>query len=131
MYKIFGWLNVSLVVIMISPFILRWINTHVFKSPNPALAKIVKFLRTLHKILGGLLLASAITHAILALSAWRWHTGIILGITAELAAIFAVLFYIFKKKWLFLTHRIIAVVAILLLLVHLIFPSAMYSIFGI
>ena len=131
MYKIFGWINVALVIIMISPFVLRWINAHAFKVPKAASTKLVNALRTLHKILGGLLLASAVTHAILALSAWQWHTGIILGIAAELAAIFAVMFYIFKKKWLFLTHRIIAGVVILLLLVHLIFPSAMYSIFGL
>ncbi len=131
MYKIFGWINVAIVIIMISPFILRWLNSHVFKSDKPALAMIVNMLRTLHKILGGLLFASVITHAVLALGAWRWHTGIILGIAAATAAILAIMFYIFKKKWLFLTHRILAGVAILLLLVHLIFPSALYYIFGV
>lgn len=131
MYKIFGWINVAIVIIMISPFVLQWLNSHVVKSDKPALAKIANALRTLHKILGGLLFASVITHAVLALGAWRWHTGIILGITAATTAMFAILFYVFKKKWLFTTHRILAGVTILLVLVHLIFPSALYYIFGV
>lgn len=128
MYRVFGWINVALVILMILPFLVRWLNTRYIK--NDMLKKQLNKYRFMHKVFGALLLASIVTHAILALGTWQWHTGTILGISAVLAVIAAILFYTFKKKWLFILHRVLAVILIALLLVHLIFPSAIYYIFG-
>ena len=128
MYRVFGWINVALVILMILPFFVRWLNTRYIK--NDMLKKQLNKYRFMHKVFGGLLLASIVTHAVLALGTWQWHTGTILGISAVLAVTAAILFYTFKKKWLFILHRVLAVILIALLLVHLIFPSAIYYIFG-
>ncbi len=128
MYRLFGWINVALVVLMISPFFVRWLNKKYIKN-DMLKTQLFKY-RIFHKVFGVLLLASIITHAILALGTWQWHTGTVLGITAVVTALAAVSFYTFKKKWLFVLHRVLAALLILLLLVHLIFPSAIYHIFG-
>ena len=128
MYRVFGWINVALVVLMLAPLFLRWLNRKYIK--NDMLKKQLNKYRVLHKVFGGLLVASIVTHAFLALGTWQWHTGTVLGITAGVTVLAAVAFYTFKKKWLFVLHRVLAVLLVLLLLVHLIFPSAIYYIFG-
>ena len=128
MYRLFGWINVALVILMIAPFFVRWLNKKYIKN-DVLKIQLFKY-RVLHKVFGVLLLASIIIHAVLALGTWQWHTGTVLGITAIVTVLAAVSFYTFKKKWLFVLHRVLAVLLILLLLVHLIIPSAIYHIFG-
>ena len=131
MYRIFGWINVAVVAVMIAPFVLRWISLRLGKSKQSAVNKCFRFMRRLHKPLGGLLFASALVHAVLVLSGWRLHTGTILGFIVIIISIFGLLFFAVKKKWVVSTHKIFAYILIALVLVHLIFPSAIYQLFGV
>lgn len=131
MYAVIGWFNVAFVVIMTGPFWLRLINKHAFQNKNKALAKLAKLLRTVHKPLGIAIVVLAIIHGILALGALRLHTGTIAGIMLIATAVLGGTFYRLKKKPLLIAHRTMALLFALFVLVHLIFPSAIWSLFGI
>ena len=131
MYVIIGWFNVAAVVIMTAPFWLRLINMHVFHNKNKALARLAKLLRTVHKPLGIAILVLAVVHGILALGALRLHTGTIAGIMLIATAALGGSFYRLKKKPLLIAHRTLALLFALFVLVHLIFPSAVWSLLGI
>lgn len=130
MYKLFGWLNIAIVAFMILPFILRKLNALFFKKKGVYL-RIIKLLRKLHKPLGAVLFVVIVIHGISALGTWRLHTGMILGIMSAITMVFGMSFYILKKKWLYSLHKILVAILVVLLLIHLIFPSAVYYIFGI
>ena len=131
MYAVIGWFNVAFVVIMTAPFWLRLVNKHAFQNKNKALAKLAKLLRTVHKPLGIAIVVLAVVHGILALGALRLHTGTIAGIMLIITAVLGGSFYGLKKKPVLIAHRTMALLFALLVLVHLIFPSAIWSLFGI
>lgn len=119
MYKALGITNVILVIIITSPFWLRFLNKHVFHNNSAPLKKLIKFLRKLHKPLGALLALSGITHGYLALGTIRLHTGSVLWTMILITALLGVLFYIKKKAVFFKWHRRAAFAVVLLVLVHL------------
>lgn len=131
MYAVIGWFNVAFVIIMTAPLWLRLINKRAFHNKNKALAKLTKTLRTVHKPLGIAIVVLAVVHGILALGALRLHTGTIAGIMLIITAVLGGSFYRLKKKPLYIAHRTVALVFALFVLVHLIFPSAIWSLFGI
>lgn len=131
MYAVFGWINISLITLMLLPFAIFNLNSLLFKKKVSVYLKLAKFLRKLHRYLGIPLVISVIYHGFLALGSFRLHTGTILGIMLIVVAIFGMIFILFKKKWAFKTHKLLAILLMLLLILHLIFPSALYYIFGI
>ena len=131
MYAVIGWFNVAAVVVMTAPFWLRLINKHAFHNKSKALARLIKILRAVHKPLGIAILVLAIVHGILALGSLRVHTGTIAGIMLIITAVLGGSFYRLKKRPLFIAHRTMALLFALFVLVHLIFPSAVWSLFSI
>lgn len=131
MYAVIGWFNVAAVVVMTAPYWLRLVNKYSFKNKNTVLARFIKTLRKIHKPLGLALLVLVIIHGILALGAFRLHTGTFAGIVLIVTAALGGSFYLFKKKPLLIAHRTAAALLVLLILLHLIFPSALWYIFGI
>ena len=126
MYSILGWLNVVILGVLVSPFVLNYINKNILNSKSKSIKKIVKFLRNLHKPLCITLAVVAIVHGYLALGNIRLHTGTILYISIIITATFGGSFYKFRKKILFKMHKFFAGISLLLLLLHLIYPSAVY-----
>ena len=126
MYAFLGWLNVAFLVIMMAPYWLRFLNKRVLHLKDGAYGKTVKVLRAIHKPLGLSILTIALLHGYLALGALRLHTGSILWMVLFITAAFGALFYFTKKKSLFAWHKGMVIGVILLLLLHLIYPSAVY-----
>lgn len=131
MYIFLGWLNVGLLTVMTAPVWLRFLNRHTLRLKGGAYGKTIKFLRALHKPLGAAVIVIAVIHGYLALGALRLHTGTILWLSIFVAAVLGASFYYTKKRPLFLWHRRWVLLVLLLLLIHLLFPSAVYHIFGI
>jgi hypothetical protein len=131
MYAVLGWVNIAAIVVMTAPLWLRLISKYSFKNKNKALLRFIKALRTVHKPLGLALVASVIVHGFLALGALRLHTGTIAGIMLIVTAALGGTFFRLKKKPVLIAHRISASLLTLLVLVHLIFPSALWQLFGI
>lgn len=126
MYVWLGWLNVAFLAVMTAPYWLRFLNQRTLRLKDGAYGKTIKVLRALHKPLGVAVVLIAAVHGYLALGAFRLHTGTILGTSVLLTALFGLSFYLAKKKFLFTWHKRLALLSILLLLVHLLFPGAVY-----
>ena len=127
MYVFLGWLNVALITVMTAPFWFRMLNNHTLRLRGGGYAKTIKVLRGMHKPLGALILLITLYHGYLALGALRLHTGTIAGTLVLITAILGSLFFMTKKKSFFLWHKRFAFLLVLLLLIHLLFPGAVYS----
>jgi len=126
MYEVLGWLNVAFLALMTAPYWLRFLNSRFLHVKGGAYAQIIKVLRKVHKPLGIAILLIAVLHGYLALGALRLHTGTILWTTLFITAGFGSLFYFTKKKPLFVWHKRLVLIALALLLLHLLYPSAVY-----
>ena len=130
MYSILGWLNVIIIGILVSPFILRFLNTKILKSKSNNFKNTIKFLRKLHKPLGLTLAVAALIHGYLALGSIRLHTGSLLYFSIIITALFGGSFYRLKKKILFTWHKRFAFISFVLLMVHLFYPNALFYLFN-
>jgi hypothetical protein len=126
MYSILGWLNVVILGVLVTPYVLNFANRKFLKFKNKSLKNIVKVFRKFHKPLGLTLAVVAIVHGYLALGSLRIHTGSLLYLSVIITAAFGGSFYKLKKRVLFKMHKIFAGISILLLLLHLFYPSAIY-----
>ena len=130
MYVIIGWFLVAAVIVLTAPFWLRYLSK-LFKWQGPAMKRLIKFLRALHKPLGAAAVVLVIVHGLLALGALRLHTGTLAGLFLVITAVLGGSFYRLKKKALFSLHKRAALVFAILIIVHLLFPSAVYQLLGI
>lgn len=126
MYSVLGWLNVVILGVILSPFALNFLNRRLFKTQNKIFRDTVKFLRRLHKPFGVAMAVLALVHGYLALGGIRIHTGSLLYASIFMTALLGGSFYRLKKRTLFIWHRRMALVSFLLLLLHLLYPSALY-----
>ncbi|WP_422484884.1 hypothetical protein [Gudongella sp. DL1XJH-153] len=126
MYSVLGWLNVVILGVILSPYILNFLNRKFFKTQNKAFRDTVKILRRLHKPLGVAIAVFALVHGYLALGGFRLHTGSLLYLSIFLTALLGGSFYKLKKKTLFVWHKRMALLSFLLLILHLFYPSALY-----
>lgn len=126
MYGFLGFLNIALLAVMTSPFWLRVLNDHSLHLKGGTYGKALKFLRMIHKPLGASILIIASIHGYLALGAIRLHTGVLLLLAILGTAILGFSFFLLKKRSLFVWHRRLVTVIIFFLLLHLLFPSALY-----
>lgn len=122
-YKILGFINIALVVIITAPYWLRVLNTKLFHIKQPWFQKLLKVLRPLHKILAFVLLASIGVHGYLALGAFQLHTGTLAAAAFLLTAVMGILFFFLHKGGLLKAHRALVLISIILVAVHLLFPK--------
>lgn len=130
MYKILGIINVALILVITSPYWLRRLGKRFFPKRKIASTKLMKVLRSVHKPFGVCLLLITLIHGYLALGALRLHTGTLAGIMVLATVVLGLLFYK-KKKAVFLKwHKRAALLMVLLTLLHLFVPNAIYYIFS-
>ncbi|WP_333652459.1 hypothetical protein [Lacrimispora sp.] len=129
MYKILGIINVLLIIVITSPYWLRRLGQRFFPKRKIASTKLIKVLRAVHKPFGLCLLLITLIHGYLALGAFRLHTGTLVGIMVLVTVVLGLLFYRKKKAVFFKWHKRAALLMVLLTLLHLFFPNAIYYIF--
>lgn len=129
MYSVLGWLNAGILVILLSPFLLNFLNKHIIKTKSNGFRDLIKILRRFHKPLGVALAILAPIHGYMALGGFRLHTGTLLYLSAFATAALGGSFYRLKKRVLFQWHKKMAAVTVVLLLIHIIFPSALFYLF--
>ena len=117
--SILGYLNLALMVCLLSPFLLRRLNRHVFQSKNQQLGKTASVFARAHPFLGPLLLLSATAHGYLALGIIMVHTGTVLGSAILLQNILGISFKLSGKPALLKVHRPLGLLSVLFLLAHL------------
>lgn len=125
-YKLLGWINAIALTIVVAPFVLNFINRNFFKNKSKEIKSLVKFLRKFHKPLGILLIVTGIIHGYMALGTFRLHTGTILYISTILTGALGGSFYRTKKRVFFIWHKRLAFLSVALLLLHLLYPSALF-----
>lgn len=131
-YSNLGWLNLIILGILITPYILRYLNKFIplsSKAKKDYYLPSLKFFRKIHKPIGILLIIIPPIHGYMALGALRLHTGLVLYLSALATAILGGIFYKTKKKSLFKFHKIMALITILLFLLHFFVPNALYYLF--
>jgi len=131
MYEVLGWLNIGLIATMTAPYWLREINKRTFKYKGGVYAKCIKALRWIHKPLGFLIIILAPIHGYLALGGLRLHTGSLVFAMLFFTGLLGLSFYFTKKKVLFKWHKAFALTIFIFLAIHLLFPSALYTLFKI
>lgn len=126
MYSVLGWLNVVILGVILSPYLLNFINRKLFNTKNMGFRNAVKFLRRLHKPFGVIIAILALVHGYMALGSLRLHTGSLLYLSVFITAVLGGSFYRFKKRALFIWHKRMALLSFLLLLIHIFYPSALF-----
>lgn len=119
MIRYLGWLNVFLIALSLSPFLLRRIRKHIIKKPSKKLSKALKFLSKIHPYLGVVLLITSFLHGYLALGTIRLHTGYLTWFL--IVVLFALRMWGIKSRnryWLIL-HRAVAGLVVVALLIHI------------
>ncbi len=129
MYRLLGYINIALIVIITSPWWLRYLGKWFFPDKKIMSSMLVKILRVVHKILGVVFLGITVIHGYLALGALRLHTGTVTGTMLLITVSLGALFYWTKKRALFKWHKIAALITALLVILHVFVPSALYYIF--
>jgi cytochrome b561 len=125
MYRILGWINITLLVLILTQFLLNYTNRKFIKTDNKTFKKFQKIFKTIHKPLGLALAVLAPIHGYMALGGFRLHTGSLLYLSLIITATLGGSFYRLRKKVLFLWHKRIAGLTVLLLLIHIFFPDAL------
>ena len=124
MFRVLGWVNAGLLLIMVLPFILTRANRLLFEGKNETLRAILKVNRKVHKPSGVLLLIIAFIHGYLAMGRVALHTGTVLYVSLFLTAILGGWFWQKKNKQVFQIHKLGALISVLLFLLHWLAPGA-------
>jgi hypothetical protein len=131
-FRVLGYIMVALAVIASSPYWVARLNKWTFKTRDPRYIKLLKFLRNIHKPIGVLLLIGSLIHGY---QAYRLnpHTGFVVFLSFLAAVLLGGKHYSSKKKnpKVFKAHKIMVLVSFALLLIHLLWPSALGQLFGI
>lgn len=119
-FKYLGWVNITLLVLIITHFILRRVNKYGFKNKNKLLRRISIFMSKIHPYITGLLLISAFFHGYNLAGGIRFHSGYIAFAAILLQACFGALVKFKKKKSILITHRIIGLILVASVLAHVV-----------
>lgn len=119
-FKFLGWVNITLLVLIITHFMLRRVNKYGFKNKSKLLRRISIFMSKIHPYLTGLLLVSAFLHGFNLAGGIRLHSGYIAFAAILLQASFGALVKFKKKKPILITHRIIGLLLVASVFVHVI-----------
>ena len=131
MYKTLGIISLILVIIITAPYWLRTLNSWTVKTKDKRFFSLLQFLRKLHKPLGLLLAVISVWHGYLAWGSLRPHTGMLAFLGFIITVILGGIHYKTKNKKVFKVHKIMALVSVALLLLHRLWPGALWYLFGI
>ena len=125
LYEFLGFVNLILLGILVTPYVLRKLNGWFFHTKSPAYFKVLKAFKAIHRPLALALLVVVVIHGWLALGSLTLHTGTVAAAVFILTAVLGLSFYLLKKPNLLKTHRVFALLAVLLVAFHLLFPWAL------
>lgn len=120
MVSLIGFINATLLILLLSPFLIRRANKYLFKNNNKALKKYSISLSKIHMYFAYILLITAFMHGYMALGSIRMHTGYILWIWVFIQVILGNISKRMKKAYLLKIHRAVGVTSLVFLIAHLI-----------
>jgi len=119
-FKYLGWVNITLLVLVITHFILRRINKYGMKNKNKGIRKAAAFMTKIHPFIAGVLVISAFFHGFNLAGGIRLHSGYIAFAAILLQMIFGTMVKHIKKKPILIMHRIIGLLLVASVIVHVI-----------
>lgn len=128
-YRLLGYVSLALLLITTAPWWLRRLNALTVKTKDKRFMALLKFLRKFHKVTGVLLVSVALWHGFSALGTLRLHTGLFAYVSFVVTALLGVAFWLKKDKKAFKGHKVMALVSVVLLTVHLLWPGAIWQLF--
>lgn len=129
-FRFFGNLNLALLIIVMLPYALNFLNRKFFKTKNENYRNAVKWARAIHKPAGVLLLIFGLVHGYMVFRSVRFHTGTVLYVLIIVQGILGGALYRKKSKTLFKAHRVTAFVVSALFLLHWLAPNALSRLFN-
>ena len=117
-FKYLGWVNITLLVLIITHFLLRRINKYGFGNKSKALRKISAFMSKLHPYLTGVLVITAFLHGFNLAGGIRMHSGYIAFLAILIQGIFGLLVKFIKKKPILVIHRIAGLALVISVIIH-------------
>lgn len=118
-FKYLGWVNISLLVLVVTHFILRRVNRYGFANKNKALRKISKFMSKIHPVIAGCLLISAFFHGWNMVGGIMLHSGYIAFAAILLQLTLGTMVKYLKKKPFLIIHRIIGLALVTSVVTHI------------
>ena len=119
-FKFLGWVNIALLVLVISHFILRRVNKYGFKNKGKLLRRIATSMSKVHPYIVGLLLVTAFLHGYNLAGGIRLHSGFIAFAVILLQSGFGILVKYVKKKPVLIIHRITGLLLVVSVFIHVI-----------
>lgn len=119
-FKYLGWVNITLLVLVITHFLLRRVNKYGFGNKNKALRKISVFMSKVHPFIAGALVVSAFFHGWNLAGGIRLHSGYIAFLAILLQLSIGTLVKYLRKKPLLVTHRIVGIALTVSVIVHVV-----------
>jgi len=119
-FKYLGWVNITLLVLIVTHFILIRVNRIGFSNKNKVLRKISILMSKIHPLLTIILTITAFLHGFNLAGGIRPHSGYIAFLAILLQGIFGVLVKFTKKKPILLIHRFTGLAIVITVLVHVI-----------
>lgn len=120
MVSFLGFINATLLALLLSPLVLRRINKQAFNNKNKILKKYAGLLSRYHMYFGFILLVNAFVHGYMALGTIRIHSGYALWLVVLIQVSLGLYAKKKKKAKIFNIHRTIGIVSVLFLIIHLI-----------
>lgn len=120
LFKYLGWVNISLLLLIITHFILRRINKYGFNNKSKQLRRTAVFMSKIHPYIVGLLLVTAFLHGYNLAGGIRLHSGFIAFAVILIQSGFGVLVKYVKKKPVLIVHRITGLLLVISVLIHVI-----------
>ena len=120
MVSFLGLMNATLLILLLSPFLIRRINKYFYKNKNKILRNYAGSLSKIHMYFAYILLITAFVHGYMALGTIRLHSGYILWTFVFTQIILGNMSKKIKKSYLFKIHRVVGLTSLVFLIIHLI-----------
>lgn len=120
LFRSLGWVNIGLLVLVITHFLLRRINKYTLGNKNKFLKKASKFMSNIHPYISGLLLISAFLHGYNLVGGIRLHSGFIAFSVILLQMILGVIVKKTFKKPILYIHRFTGIAIVVTVIVHVV-----------
>ena len=117
-FKYLGWVNITLLILVITHFLLRRINKFGFGNKSKALRKISSYMSKIHPFIAGALVVSAFFHGWNLAGGIRLHSGYIAFAAILLQLVFGTMVKYLKKKPILIIHRFTGLALVTAVIVH-------------
>lgn len=117
-FKYLGWVNITLLALVITHFLLRRISKYCFKNKSKGLRKLASAMSKAHPFIAGALVVSAFFHGWNLAGGIRLHSGYIAFAAILLQLALGTMVKYMKKKPILIIHRLTGLALVTVVVGH-------------